>query len=243
MYKKILLLSFILCLHIGALAKGLQLFSYRDDSGRRYIVDSIEKIPAKYRNQVKKGFIQGFNDEKKVKPINKKNIQSYESTAEIIEPISLSSENVTEEKLKSEELDEEIKSVEYEAASCSVLIEKLEKIKQNNEKVYAIAVRFSPSKPGIIFLNNENLRDINNLFEEEYKPKSFAAWAKEAHKTIGRFRLIQLKIANWAKVSDDKLKRDIKLYIGQMKYDIDLLKSKLQAEKKKLLEELKSSDK
>ena len=192
---------FILLL-VPACLSALDLFSYEDDYGRKYVVDSIEKVPVRFRNNVKKNKIGQF------KPANKEILGSEKDN------FVLESPKVKPEKDKfiipilaeaPPEID--LEKERAKLASVTIIIEGMIKIQENNEQMHLFSRTNQLRHPIILTLQNENfkiLKDLKNFKSSDWEEaKDFMSNYSELSE---KFWKIQWTVSKWIKEGGEGIK-------------------------------------
>ncbi len=198
----IAMFSLLIVFSQPALAGGLTLFSYYDDHGQLIVVDSLERIPEKFRDQAEEKFIPSFRS----KPSEKKPakaVDEFSSGEEAIKVISapeiLSADAAsTDSDVTIMDPPPEREPPDPAFATAAIIIGDIERIVAGYEHVYSLAFNYSIKHPAVLhhhMVNVNLMRTIGNPGSLVFREPN--GWAAEASLAIERLRTIQYTVSAW----------------------------------------------
>lgn len=196
-------LLLLFCLVSGlASATGLTLYSYYDDRGQQIVVDSLERIPEKFRAQAKKSFIPSFRSEK---PVRNEPPPASPATIEVVDmlPETVSSGVV---ELAVIEPPPEEERLDPAFATATLLLDYMDRIVNRNELLYGLSFKFTIRHPAVHHQHLSNLIELRNIRDphsiEFEEPNN---WAVEAADVVERLRAIQYTVSSWLETGSGEL--------------------------------------
>ncbi|MDD2998596.1 MAG: hypothetical protein PHV05_05995 [Candidatus Riflebacteria bacterium] len=208
--KKLCLTLVIALMPFMLHASGLTLYSYRDDLGQLIVVDSIERIPEKYREGIHQSFIPSFkNAEPAVSVEDEYFATDLTTTATLTLPpessIAIPSPAASEP-IKLEEILPEIEPPNPAIASAEIILAKIKEIQFNNERLYVMAQVLTAKHPVVKHLHLTNLLNLQNIMPPEaLKWEAAAAWKSKARYIIEELKTIQFSISKWLPEGSDAI--------------------------------------
>lgn len=192
----------ILCCLLFALlagqltASGLTLYSYQDELGQIIVVDSLERIPEKYRDGAKRGFIPAFRSS-----------PAAEKPSAVIEAVPDRAEirPSAPDRFKVSPPPEEVEG-EIGIASATSCMAQLRLLHLNNERIYLAARDNGLQFPSISHLHLGNGQLIVGFaFPDEMSTAEGKAWLKEAQNLYGQLRSVHINITGWLSTNSQEL--------------------------------------
>ena len=204
----------ISCFFVSApltlIADGLELYSYRDDQGQLVVVDSLERVPQRFRHRAARNFIPSFKDNNSTK-INKEAVNrvklsndedlSVDRTEQsrTTTVIPTASSNSTVEFV---DAPEEVEPPDPGLDEAATIINTMSSILQNNKQIYNLVLStklFSPAVKNIHTQNVALLAKIKNpnLINWKRKHNKKSQWGSNATLLLERFRTIQYTVSKW----------------------------------------------
>lgn len=209
---------------------GIRLYSYVDEKGQTIIVGSPDKIPEKFRNQVKEGYIPTFRSRKK-----------SDKKVTIIESVP----DKDREEAKPDRHEDQVKPViveppaeDYtaEIASATAYMEEIRKIQFNNERIHVLSLVSDPKGPVILQLHQQNVLAIENLASlANFEWDAGKAWKKQALELTRDMKTIQYTITKWILEGGAGLKEGLPPLLHGSRIRVDKLENTL----KELIEQVK----
>lgn len=196
-----LILCLVLVLVAGGLsAAGLTLYSYVDDIGQTIVVDSLERIPEKYRDTAKRGFIPAFRST----PQPPKPSAVFETVPE--SAVSLPPEQSTATDRFTVNAPPAEIEVEAGLASATRTMEQLRLLHLNNERIYLAARDNGLQFPAIghLHLSNGQLI-VDFVMPGEMTTAAGNAWRKEARNLYDQLRSMHISITSWLSTNSPEL--------------------------------------
>ena len=183
-------------------AGGLTLFSYYDDQGQLIVVDSLERIPEKFRDQAEQKFIPSFRS----KPPEPKSAtasdrpEGSEAAIKVISAPEILSSGPSQTDFDVTVMDPppEREPPDPAFATATIIIGDIDKIVAGYEHVYSLAFNYSIQHPAVLhhhMINVNLLRTIGNPGSLVFREPN--TWAVEASMAIERLRTIQYTVSAW----------------------------------------------
>ncbi len=196
-----LILCLVLVLVAGGLAAaGLTLYSYVDDLGQTIVVDSLERIPEKYRSTAKRGFIPAFRST----PPPKKPSAVFETVPE--SAVSLPPEQSTTTNRFTVNAPPDEIAIETAMASAAHTMEQLRLIHLNNERIYLAARDNGLQFPAVGHLHLTNGQLIVDFtIPGEMSTAAGTAWQKNARNLYDQLRSMHISITSWLSTNSPEL--------------------------------------
>lgn len=257
--KKVLILSsLIAAMPIIAEAGGLELYSYHDDQGQLIVVDSLERIPARYRAKAARNFIPSFKDHEgssknkiDTSTVNKVKLSSEEPKDNVVvsrperKVINLENGNEDSEDLDVIEAPEEVEPPDPGLETANTIVSTMSKILENNRQIYNLVLstkQFSPATKNFQTQNVALLARITNpsfiTWKRKHAQKS--QWGSNAAQLLERFRTIQYTVTKWFGENPHNLLYGMPAFIEASQGHLNQLNNALEALRKldeKLIEE------
>ena len=202
-------LRLILCLVLvfgagGLAAAGLTLYSYQDDIGQTIVVDSLERIPEKYRDSAKRGFIPSFRSP----PPPKKPSAVLETVPETVLENAGSlppGQSTAPDRFSVSAPPDEVE-IETGLASAALTMEQLRLIHLNYERIYLAARDNGLQFPvvGHLHLTNGQLI-IDFAMPGAMSTPAGTAWQKDARNLYDQLRSMHISITSWLSANSPEL--------------------------------------
>ncbi len=199
-------------------AAGLTLYSYRDDRGQTIVVDSIERVPMRYRDQIETGFVPTFSQKKekaKEKPATRQNSPEIRISGQVSNSGVMVVEPPPEEE-----------GVNPAIATATLIMEQIRAIQLNNERINVQALVRGVNHPVIRHLHLTNimaLRDIHSPGQLNWPEGQ--QWQKQAQIVIEQFRTIQYTLSRWIDSGSDAVIHALPPLLATLKGHIIQLES------------------
>jgi hypothetical protein len=207
MKQRIAVLSFLAVFALSDMpvaAEGLTLYSYRDSRGQLIIVDSPEKIPPEYQDQIETGYIPTFSS---VNPEKKSAVDQ--------EPAAIVS---TDDEQHGQTLEEhydkpagavsvsapppEIPVLNPAVATAAALLAQFQNIHLNYERLHLQAKIKGTSHPVVRHLHLTNIQAIQEIIAPESIDWARAAsWKEKAAVFMKQVKTLQFTVSHWLNTS------------------------------------------
>ncbi len=209
--------AFLLC------AAGLTLYSYRDDSGTIIVVDSIEKIPEQYLDQVETGYIPSFSSPEKPADKNLKkenNPDELSHQEKLIKPIDLDLAG----EIKVQAPPDEVELPDPAVASITQIMKNLREVQLNYERLHVQALARGLGHPVIRHFHLSNVLLLKNILPPgEIELENSDAWKRMAGEVIEQMRSLQYTVSRWLDGSSRGIVEAMPPLLARMKMQISLL--------------------
>ena len=191
----------VMVLVVGGLgAAGLTLYSYQDDLGQTIVVDSLERIPEKYRDGAKRGFIPSFRSD----PARKKSSAVIETVPDSV-VIEGSAGRDADSRFSVAAPPEEIE-IDTGLASATAAMQNLRLIHLNFERIYIAARDNGLQFPAIGPLHLTNNQLIINLrLPAEMSSDAGKAWLGKAGTFFDQLKGLQYNTGMWLSQNSSEL--------------------------------------
>ncbi len=259
MIKKALILSCFLLSPSFLMANGLELYSYNDDHGQLVVVDSIERIPKKFRSRAVRNFIPSFKDGESRKintnAVNNVKLSNDESK---INSVNDSSQKLSKKAVSNNDsvelvnAPEEVEKPDLGLDEAASILNSMAAVLQNNKQIYNLVLStkiYSPAVKNIHTQNIAMLARIKNPKLINWKrthPKK-NQWSSNAAILIERFRTIQYTVSKWFSEAPGNLLSGFPAFIKASEGHLAGLNSSLEelkeVDKKQIEEESKKKKK
>ncbi len=224
--KKVL---FALCLVVvlvagGLAAAGLTLYSYQDDLGQTIVVDSLERVPEKYRDSAKRGFIPSFRSE----PAPKKPSAVIETVPDAVveHPVR---HKAADDRLSVTPPPEEIE-IDTGLASATSAMQNLRHIHLNFERIY-IAARDNglqfPAIGPLHLTNNQLIIDFRP--PAEMSTEAGKAWLGKARTFFDQLKGLQYNTGMWLSQNSQELLSTMPMLVARAKVLLNELETAFSA--------------
>ncbi len=220
-------LMLLFCLVSGlASATGLTLYSYYDDRGQQIVVDSLERIPEKFRAQAKKSFIPSFRS---AKPVRNEPPPAQPITVEVVDmlPETVSSGAVELAVIKPPPEEERLDPA---FATATLLLDYMDRIVNRNELLYGLTFKFTIRHPAVHHQHLSNLIELRNIRDphsiEFEEPNN---WAVEAADVVERLRAIQYTVSSWLETGSGELLATLPTMIEASRRHVSYIRGVLEA--------------
>lgn len=204
---------------------GLTLYSYKDSAGTIIVVDSIEKVPLQYRDQVEKGFIPSFSSKKKLSVESTAESGAGENVAapvEMVEPIDLDAPG----RIEVTAAPDEIELPDPAVASVTLIMNDIREIQLNYERLHVQALARGLGHPIIRHLHLSNVRMLQNVIAPSLITlENGAAWRKSAGEVIEQMRSLQYTVSRWIDGSSRGIVEAMPPLLARMKMQISRLEN------------------
>jgi len=209
-----LILCLVMALVVGGLgAAGLTLYSYQDDLGQTIVVDSLERIPEKYRVSAKRGFIPSFRSD----PAPKKPSAVIETVPDSVDIDRPARRNAADSEFSVTSPPEEIE-IDTGLASATAAMQNLRQIHLNFERIY-IAARDNglqfPAIGPLHLTNNQLIID----FSQPVKMSTDAgkAWLGKAATFFDQLKGLQYNTGMWLSQNSPELLSTMPMLVARAK--------------------------
>lgn len=245
-------------------AGGLELYSYQDDIGQLIVVDSIERIPVRYRSRALRNFIPTLKSDSSSRKATSADVAKIKNSSDIAgqeasdngQPIAVYRTNRTNANI-SESTDSDVEVVEPEEppdsglAEADAFVEKMNKVLDNNRQIYNIVLsskNFTPISKGLHSQNISSLAAGPNpqyiVWKHKHSQKN--QWNSAAAKLLDSFKTIQYTITKWMGENPSNLLYGLPPFIETSQSRLNQLKTQLNALKeldKQMIENIKGKKK
>jgi len=220
---------------------ALTLYSYVDSDGRTIVVSSLEKVPERFRDQIKSGNIgparEDLPEEGAGNPsgnvvehhdriVNTGNglqiasppLYHGSSSQDVRAPALLESDGGSDSLLGSERL---------EISSLSIWLQSLEAVQRNDEQIWGIALHISPTHLRLYALHIDSLNILEQLRQLEGKEwKFFSDWAQDASILTEQYRTLQWTLTKWIQQGNKNLGNELTPFLNRTRYALERLRQK-----------------
>ena len=194
-------------------AGGLELYSYNDDHGQLIVVDSLERIPPRFRSKAVRNFIPSFKDTNtskinteavnKVKlsnnEINNKEKTSVIGSNEKKPVITLDSEKSNVDIV---EAPDEVEPPDPGLDDAAAIINSLTAVMENNKQIYNLVLSTKIYSPAVKNIHTQNIALLARIknpklinWKRVHAKKN--QWSSNAALLIERYRTIQYTVSKW----------------------------------------------
>ncbi|KAF1081093.1 MAG: hypothetical protein GQF41_2907 [Candidatus Rifleibacterium amylolyticum] len=208
----------------GLAAAGLTLYSYQDDLGQTIVVDSLERVPEKYRESAKKGFIPSFRSD----PKPKKSSAVIEAVPESV-VIERSDGRDANGQFSVTPPPEEIE-IDSGLASATLNMQKLREIHLNFERIYLAArdngLQFPAIGP-LHLTNNQLIIDLR--LPAEMSSDAGKAWLVKAGTFFDQLKGLQYNTGMWLSQNSPELLSTMPMLVARAKVLLNELETAFSA--------------
>lgn len=188
----------------GLAADGLTLYSYQDDIGQTIVVDSLERIPEKYRDTAKRGFIPSFHST----PPPRKPAAVLETVPETVPENAASlapGQSTANDRFSVTAPPDEV-AIDTGLASAAHTMEQLRLIHLNYERVYLAARDNGLQFPAVGYLHLTNGQLIVDFaMPGAMSTAAGTAWQKDARNLYDQLRSMHVSITSWLSTTSPEL--------------------------------------
>ena len=221
-------LRLILCLMIlvagGLAASGLTLYSYQDDRGQTIVVDSLERIPEKYRDGAKRGFIPSFRSD----PAPKKPSAVIETVPDSVDDRP-DRRPGADDRFSVTPPPEEIE-IDTGLASATLCMQQLRQIHLNFERIY-IAARDNglqfPAIGPLHLTNNQMVIDLR--LPAEMSSAAGKTWLGKAGTFFDQVKGLQYNTGMWLSQNSPELLSTMPMLVARAKVMLNELETAFSA--------------
>ena len=250
------LACFFVFLPLSLSADGLELYSYRDDQGQLVVVDSLERIPQRFRHRAARNFIPSFKDNNSSSKINAEALKNVKLSKK--EDSSNNSSNNTRNdfvpatsKGSSVELvdaPDEVEPPDPGLDEAAAILNSLSAVMQNNKQIYSLVLSTKIYSPAVKNIHTQNialLAKIKNpkLINWKRVHQNKSQWSSNAALLIERYRTIQYTVSKWFSEAPGNLLSGFPAFIRASEGHLSQLNSSFEALKELDKELVKSSKK
>lgn len=193
-------------------AGGLELYSYHDEHGQLVVVDSLDRIPPRFRSKAVRNFIPSFKDNSapkinteavnKVKFSNEteENSKSFSNKTDSFRPVITTDSNKSTVDVV--DAPDEVEPPDPGLDEAAEVIRVMSAVVENNKQIYNLVLStklFSPATKNIHTQNVALLAKIKNPNYINWKRKHSdkSRWCSNAALLLERFRTIQYTVSKW----------------------------------------------
>lgn len=190
---KLALIAVLVMMPALLLSTGLTLYSYQDDLGQLIVVDSIERVPEKFRDTARRDFIPSFTggSSASIEIISQPPTCEFISTDPHLDPVA-------DHDLEVLAAPPEQAQVDPALATATLLLGEINTIITNNEKLYGVALNTSIANPIVRHLHLTNIVSLRNITDPRSLTwKTPQSWSDEAAVLIEQLRTIQFSVSRW----------------------------------------------
>ena len=262
MIKRTLLVSGLLfSFPLITLAGGLELYSYNDDHGQLIVVDSLERIPPRFRSKAVRNFIPSFKDNGAPK-INTEVVDKVRFSNEREEKsnsISNKTDNfkpviITDSDKSSVDIvdaPDEVEPPDPGLDEAADVIRVMASVVENNKQIYNLVLSTKLFSPAVKNIHTQNVALLARVKNPNYinwkrKHSDKSRWCSNAALLLERFRTIQYTVSKWFGEAPGNLLYGFPAFIRASEGHLSELNSRLEALKnldKKLAAEKKKKKK
>ena len=197
-------------LPILAMAGGLELYSYHDEHGQLVVVDSLERIPPRFRSKAVRNFIPSFKDNTapKINTEAVKNVKFSNETEEKNSSISNKTEGfrpvITTDSNKSSvdvvEAPEEVEPPDPGLEEAANIIGVMTNVIENNKQIYNLVLSTKLFSPAVKNIHTQNVALLARVKNPQYinwqrGHSKKSQWCSNAALLLERFRTIQYTVS------------------------------------------------
>ena len=204
--------SIFVFLPILVSAGGLELYSYHDEHGQLVVVDSLERIPPRFRSKAVRNFIPSFKD-----------TDTPKINTEVVDRVKFS--NKTEEKSKtiSDKTDafkpvittdsknssvdvvdapDEVEPPDSGLDEAASIIGVMTNVIENNKQIYNLVLSTKLFSPAVKNIHTQNVALLARVKNPQYinwkrGHSKKTQWGSQASLLLERFRTIQYTVSKW----------------------------------------------
>lgn len=248
MFKKTLLVGgLLISIPFITIAGGLELYSYNDDQGQLIVVDSLERIPPRFRSKAVRNFIPSFKDTGAPK-IN----------TEAVDNVIISNEKEKKDNSNSNKTDgfkptittdsdkplvdivdapEEVEPSDPGLDEAAEVIRAMASVVENNKQIYNLVLSTKLFSPAVKNIHTQNVALLAKIKNPNYinwkrKHSNKSRWCSNAALLIERFRTIQYTVSKWFGEAPGNLLYGFPAFIKASEGHLSELNSGLEALKK-----------
>lgn len=250
------LACFFVFLPLLVSADGLELYSYRDDHGQLVVVDSLERIPQKFRHRAARNFIPSFKDNNSTKinkeAVNRVKLSNEEdlSSDRTVQPRTTTVIPTASSKSTVEFVDapEEVEPPDPGLEEADNILSALSTVMQNNKQIYNLVLSTKVYSPAVKNIHTQNialLAKIKNpkLISWKRVHSQKSQWASNAALLIERYRTIQYTVSKWFSEAPGNLLSGFPAFIAASEGHLQQLNAGLNSLKELDKELIKSAKK
>ncbi len=236
------LTCFFVLLPLLVSADGLELYSYHDDQGQLIVVDSIERIPQRFRSRAARNFIPSFKDDNSTK-INKKATNNVKLSNEESFSTNRSDNTRNTTILPSGSQDssvdivnapEEVEPPDPGLDEAANIVNAMNTVMQNNKQIYNLVLSTKIYSPAVKNIHTQNIAILARIknpklinWKRIHQRKS--QWSSNAALLIERYRTIQYTVSKWFSESPGNLLSGFPAFIKASEGHLAQLSSSLEA--------------
>ena len=223
-------------------AGGLELYSYKDDQGQLVVVDSIERIPQRYRSRAARNFIPSFKDNAPSK-INTEAANRVKLSNEEEKPIKKSESPKKAITLYDEAKDssvdlvdapEEVEPPDPGLEEAANIVNALSAVMEKNKQIYSLVLSTKVYSPAVKNLHTQNIALLARIknpklinWKRVHPQKN--QWGSNATLLIERYRTIQYTVSKWFSEAPGNLLSGFPAFIRASEGHLAELSSSLEA--------------
>ena len=191
-------------------ASGLELYSYRDDQGQLVVVDSLERVPQKYRGRAARNFIPSFKDNNSTNKINTEAVKNVKLSNNE-DTSTKSSKNTNNDFVPASSKDssvelvdapEELEPPDPGLDEAAAILNSLAAVMQNNKQIYSLVLSTKIYSPAVKNIHTQNIGLLARIKNPGYidwkrRHQNKSQWAANAALLIDRYRTIQYTVSKW----------------------------------------------
>ncbi len=214
--KKYLALGgLFVALPILVMAGGLELYSYHDEHGQLVVVDSLDRIPPRFRSKAVRNFIPSFKDNGATQ-INTEAVNRVKISNEISDKDRVNANNsntevkqnpviVTDSNDSSIDVvtaPEEVEPPDPGLEEAANIIGVMNNIIENNKQIYNLVLSTKLFSPAVKNIHTQNVALLARVKNPQYinwkrGHSKKSQWCSNAALLLERFRTIQYTVSKW----------------------------------------------
>ena len=260
--KKYLALgSLFVFLPLSVSAGGLELYSYHDEHGQLVVVDSLDRIPTRFRSKAVRNFIPSFKDNSAPKinteAVNKVKLSNEISDSDRIKANYSDSANkqnqviITDTNNSSVDVvdaPDEVEPPDPGLDEAANIIGVMNNVIENNKQIYNLVLSTKLFSPAVKNIHTQNVALLARVKNPQYinwkrGHSKKTQWCSQASLLLERFRTIQYTVSKWFGEAPGNLLYGFPPYIKASEGHLSELNSGLNALKELDKELIKSAKK
>ena len=204
--------SIFVFLPILVSAGGLELYSYHDEHGQLVVVDSLERIPPRFRSKAVRNFIPSFKD-----------TDTPKINTEVVDRVKFSNKNEEKSNTISDKSDgfrpvittdsnkssvdvvdapDEVEPPDPGLDEAASIIGVMTNVIENNKQIYNLVLSTKLFSPAVKNIHTQNVALLARIKNPNYinwkrKHSDKSRWCSNATLLLERFRTIQYTVSKW----------------------------------------------
>jgi len=230
---------FCLFLSTGAQGEGLRLFSYFDGAGRYFVVDSLEKVPTRFRGSVEEAMVRPFRKPFSASFPSVLAPASDASDDPVTSSATLISEGAGKAAPSLEESDQTLLHLEAPPpestvatdpawASASLWLNELSGLQDRGEKIWGLAKMIAPTQRQILVWEWESMQTLESLREfSSLQWDRGKTWLETAAILTDQYRVLFYTLKKWLDEGGKHLLKELPELLNRTRSLLEKLRREL----------------